>query len=449
MSHADRRIQKALLAVILAGGRGTRLGVLTEKRCKPELPFGKNRFIDFALSNVVNSNVAHTMILTQYMQQGLTVHIRKLNLNAPLWGKTVEVVPAQQRLGDESWYVGNANAVYQNHEAIRDNPADTVVILAADHIYKLDIRQLHTYHQDKCAQFTVCGMSMKSEEAAGNFGVMELDANNKIIGFEEKPKTPKIIPGREGISFGSMGIYMVEKQLLLEVLSEDHDDPLSEHDFGKNIIPKLIEKQSAIFAYDYKDNMIPGEIKIVNGVDIQQHYWRDVGRIDSYWQSLMDLVAVSPILNLYNKEWPVPTMWDMLPQAKFIFPNRERYQAEFKDHPYPFLPDMITSGGCVFDSPRNLYKAIFGRSGRTGYGADIAKSIIFDDVIIGDRVRLIHTIVEEGVRVPDGARVGYDEAEDIANGVIIDKDHDPNADNPAIRIITKDSHFRRLAPQVK
>ena len=444
MSHTDRRTNKAPLAVILAGGRGTRLGVLTEKRCKPELPFGKNRFIDFALSNVVNSNIAHTMVLTQYMQQGLITHLRKLNLNATLWGKTVEIVPAQQRLGNENWYLGNANAVYQNHEAIHANPADTVVILAADHIYKLDIRQLHTYHQDKCAQFTVCGMSMKSSEAAGNFGVMELDANNKIIGFEEKPKQPKTIPNREGISFCSMGIYMVSKQLLLDVLLEDSRDSESVHDFGKNIIPKLIARNADIYAYDYKDNVIPGETKMVNGEKVQQHYWRDVGRIDSYWQALMDLVAVDPVLNLYNQEWPVPTVWDMLPQAKFIFPNREGYQAEFKNHPYPFLPDMITSGGCVFDSPRNLYKAIFGRSGSTGYGADISKSIIFDEVTIGRKVQLTYTIVEEGVRVPDGARVGYDEAEDIANGVIIDSEHESHADHPAIRIITKDTHFRSL-----
>lgn len=441
----DRRSSKPLLAIILAGGRGTRLRVLTEERCKPEVPVGKNRFIDFALANVVNSQIInHTMILTQYMQQGLINHLGRFQLNAPLWGKSIDIVPAQQRLGDETWYLGSANAVYQNHESIRRDPAETVVILAADHLYKLDIRQFLSFHNEKNADFTVCGMVMPAHEAAGNFGVMELSADGRIMGFEEKPANPKSLPGREGMCFASMGIYIVGKEFLLKILKEDHLHPGSEHDFGKDIVPRLCKKKAAIYGYDYNENFIPGEIRLVEGVETPVHYWRDVGKIGAYWQAVMDLVEINPLLNIYNTMWPVPTAWDMLPPAKFIFPDRKHYLSEFGvANECVFFPDAILGGGCIFDSPRDFYKVVFGRSVRTAYGVDLTHSIILDNVQIGARVVLAYTIVEEGVAIPEGVRVGFDLIEDEANGVYIDEDHDSNSSHPPIRVITKKTHWQR------
>ncbi|HAT68030.1 MAG: hypothetical protein A2481_02100 [Candidatus Yonathbacteria bacterium RIFOXYC2_FULL_47_9] len=441
----DRRTSKPLLAIILAGGRGTRLYVLTETRCKPEVPVGKNRFIDFALANVVNSKIIdHTMVLTQYMQQGLINHLGRFQLSAPLWGKSIDIVPAQQRLGDGEWYLGSANAVYQNHESIRRDPADTVVILAADHLYKLDIRQFLAYHHEKKAAFTVCGMVMPEHEAVGNFGVMELDADGRILGFEEKPAKPKTLPGREGMCFASMGIYIVDKEFLLQILEEDHARPGSEHDFGNDIVPRLCRKKAAIYGYDYNENFIPGEVRLVDGVLTPVHYWRDVGKIAAYWQSVMDLVEIDPLLNVYNAMWPVPTAWDMLPQAKFIFPDREKCHREFNTGDgCTFFPDAIMGGGCIFDSPKNFYKAVLGRSVRTAYGAEIIHSIVFDNASIGAHVQIAHTIVEEGVVVPDSVCVGFDLAEDEANGVYIDESHDPNSSHPPIRVITKNTHWQQ------
>ena len=441
----DRRVCKPLLAIILAGGRGTRLRVLTEGRCKPEVPVGKNRFIDFALASVVNSKIIdHTMILTQYMQQGLINHLGRFQLNAPLWGKSVDIVPAQQRLGDETWYLGSANAVYQNHESIRRDSADTVVILAADHLFKIDIRPFLVYHNEKKAAFTVCGMVMPADEAAQNFGVMELDASGRILGFEEKPSSPKTLPGREGMCFASMGIYIVDKEFLLKILEEDHSHPGSEHDFGKDIVPRLCRMKAAIFGYDYNENFIPGEVRLEGGVETPVHYWRDVGKIDAYWKAVMDLVEIDPLLNVYNTMWPVPTAWDMLPQAKFIFPDRKRYLKEFDvEGECTFLPDILAGGGCIFDSPKRFYKVVFGRSVRTAYGAELTHSIVFDDARIDARAQLAYTIVEEGVIVPEGVRVGFDLAEDEANGVYIDEDHNPKSLHPPIRVITKNTHWQR------
>ncbi len=443
-SERDRRTGKPLLAIILAGGRGTRLRVLTEGRCKPEVPVGKNRFIDFALANVVNSQIVnHTMILTQYMQQGLVDHLGRFQLNAPLWGKSIDVVPAQQRLGDQTWYLGSANAIHQNNESIRRDPADTVVILAADHLYKLDIRQFLAYHIEKKSNFTVCGMVMPVHEAAGNFGVMKLDVSERIIGFEEKPANPKSLPGRDGMCFASMGIYIVDKEFLLKLLEEDHFHPGSEHDFGKDIVPRLCKRNAAIYGYDFNENFVPGEVRFVDGTETPVHYWRDVGKIDAYWQAVMDLVEIDPLLNVYNTMWPVPTAWDMLPQAKVIFPDRERYIREFAvTNGCAFLPDAIFGGGCIFDSPKNFCKAVFGRSIRTEFGVDLKQTIVFDNVHIGAYTSITHTIVEEGVMVPGGVRVGYDLAEDEANGVYVDEEHDPSAPHPPIRVITKQTHWK-------
>lgn len=442
----DRRTNKQVLGIILAGGRGTRLRVLTEERCKPIIPIGKNRIIDFAVATMVNSKIIDRIIvLTQYMHQEISLHLDGFNLNSPGWGKYCNAVPAQQRPGNDSWYLGNADAVYQSSASIRRDPADIVAITAADHLYKLDLSALQRYHIEKCASFTVCGMVMPCSEAAGTFGVMELDVDGRIIGFEEKPVNPKSLPGREGMCFASMGIYMVNKDFLLNILEDDHSHSGSEHDFGKDIVPRLCRKKSAIYGYNYNDNFIPGEVRSVDGIETSVHYWRDVGKISAYWQAVMDLVGIDPLLNVYNAMWPVPTAWDMLPQAKVIFPDRVRYIHEFGgENGCSFLPDAIFGGGCIFDSPKNFCKAVFGRSTRTEFGVDLQQVIAFDNVHIGAYASLTHTIVEEGVSVPEKVRVGYDLAEDEANGVYIDEEHDINAPHPPIRVITKKTHWRGM-----
>jgi glucose-1-phosphate adenylyltransferase len=420
-----------ILAIVLAGGRGNRLGPLTDYRCKPALPFGKNRLVDFALANVINSQIVnHTMILTQYMQQGLINHLSSYDLTSHAWGKSVNIVPAQQQLGDDSWYGGTANAVFQNKEMIKRDLADTVVILAADHIYKLDIRQMLAFHVESEAKFTVCGITMPLSDAAGNFGVMELDDEAKIVGFEEKPIKPKALPENPNICFASMGIYLVDKKFLFECLEEDHNDPDSEHDFGKNIIPHLIAKQAEIFGYDYNKNMIPGEIRFENGQEVQVHYWRDVGRIGPYWEAIMDLTAVVPQLNVYNKMWTVPTAWDRLSGAKFVTPDRSTRRD---------MCDTIVAGGVIVDDFRRLDRVVLSREVRTERHVELEGVVVLDGAIIGEKSILKNVIVEEGVCVPPNMQIGFDIETDRANGVIIDPYHDFSSWYAPIRVVTKSS----------
>lgn len=422
------------LAVVLAGGRGKRLGSLTAQRCKPELPFAKNRLVDFALANVINSGINHTMVLTQYMYQKLSTHIDSFNYNSQVWGKWVTIVPAMQQSDDESWYKGTANAVYQNREMIRNDPAKTVVILAADHIYKLDIRQMQAEHEASGSQFTVCGIIMQRERAAGNFGVMELDHESRIVGFEEKPLEPKHLPGQPDKCFASMGIYFVSKDFLLQCLDEDHIDENSTHDFGNDVIPKIIAARGEIYGYNYNDNIIPGEIRLNDGGEYEQvHYWRDVGRVGPYWEAVMDLTEVKPYLNLYNPYWPVPTAWDMQPPAKIVTPS-SRSNGVFEN--------SILSGGCIIDEHGIIKHVVFSRLVVTGKGANLEKVIVLDGAQIGAGCNIRNTIIEEGVIVPPGVRIGFDINEDRANSIDIDEYHDSNAWYDPIRIVTKCSFLK-------
>ncbi len=423
--------QKPVLAIVMAGGRGKRLGPLTQYRCKPEMPFATNRLIDFALANAINSQIInHVMILTQYMQQGLITHLSTHDgLISHGWGKMVNVVPAQQQHDDDSWYNGTANAVYQNRQMIRNDPAEIVVILAADHIYKLDIQQMRTFHLEQNADFTVCGLTMTPEEAAGNFGVMELDDGAHIVGFEEKPAAPKTLPDNPERCFASMGIYMVNKKFLLDVLDEDHVQEDSEHDFGKNIIPRIIAKQGAMYGYDYNENDITGEMH-GDALVAPTRYWRDVGRIGSYWEAVMDLTEVVPMINLYNKNWPIPTGWDGLPPAKFVNPDKQLMR---------HLMDTLAAGGCIVDDNTSLKQVVLSRNVRIQKHVVLERVVVFDNVTIGPRVHIKNAIVEEDTHIPPDVRIGYDLDEDIRNGVFIDTEHDPKSWYPPIRVVTKDS----------
>lgn len=426
--------QKPVLAIIMAGGRGARLGPLTQYRCKPELPFAKNRLIDFALANVINSQIInHTMILTQYMQQGLIGHLSTYDLTSHVWGKVVHIVPAQQQHDDDSWYDGTANAVYQNRNMIRENPADVVVILAADHIYKLDIRQMLAFHLTQKAEFTVCGLTMARTSAARNFGVMELDSESRILGFEEKPAVPKALPDDHDRCFASMGIYMVNKQFLLDVLEADHVNPDSKHDFGQNIIPSLIANDESLYGYDYNENIIPGEMHAENGLVKPVRYWRDVGRIGPYWEAVMDLTEVVPMINLYNKNWPVPTAWDRLPPAKFVNPDKQSIR---------HLSNLLVAGGCIVDDNNSFDHVVLSRNVRVEKHVMLRRAIVFDEVTIGPNVQIQNAIVEEGSTIPPLARIGFDCDEDRANGVHVDTEHDLKSWHPPIRVVTKGSFMK-------
>lgn len=432
--HVRIGFQKPLLAIVMAGGRGERLGPLTECRCKPEMPFAKNRLIDFALANVINSQIInHTMILTQYMQQGLIAHLSTYDLTSHVWGKMVNIVPAQKQHDDDSWYDGTANAVYQNRKMIRDDPADIVVILAADHIYKLDIRQMLAFHLEQKAEFTVCGLTVPPAVASGNFGVMELNSDSRIVGFEEKPLVPKPLPESPELCFASMGIYMVNKAFLLDLLDADHVREQSEHDFGKNIIPHIIAKGGALYGYDYNENVIPGEMHVRDEKGTLVRYWRDVGRIGPYWEAVMDLTEVVPMINLYNTNWPVPTAWDRLPPAKFVNPDKQ---------PMRSLANTLVAGGCIVDDNTSLNHVVLSRNVRIQKHVALERVVVFDGVTIGPRVQIQNAIVEEGAIIPADVRIGYDIDEDIRNGVYVDEKHDALAGYPPIRVVTKESFMK-------
>ena len=435
-----------VMCIILAGGRGSRLKWLTDHRAKPAIPFGgKYRIIDFPLCNAIESGIRYTAILTQYKSDQLNDHIRMLDLTSSVYGRYVDSIPAQQRTG-EDWFRGTADAVYQNHRMLsQKTDFDTVVILAGDHICKFDIRKLYLFHKEKGSGFTVCGLEMPSSEASGNFGVMEVDEYSKIIGFEEKPEVAKEIPGKEGFSCVSTGIYMIDKQLLMKLLAEDHVDSKSSHDFGNDIIPKAIEEYVVHF-FNMENSVAPGENSV---------YWRDVGRIGQYHEAQMDLVQPEPQINLYNERWHLRTIHDIRAPWKSIFPDANAYMHEFvlneeadiffagkrgKEEIISFLkermyfPNVTAAGGTVFDSPRCLDMVVAGRDVRTEWGASLHKTVLFDGVKIGPRSVIQNSILDNGVVIPPNTIIGYDVDDDEARGIHIDEDS-------GIRVVTDDACF--------
>lgn len=383
-----------VIAVVLAGGRGERLMPLTNGRAKPAVPFaGKWTIFDFVMNSIINSEISKTMVLTQYGAQALIDHIEGFSFSNPLYGQSVKCVPAQMRIGSE-WYKGTADAVFQNLGLISSNKEINIVaILAGDHVIKIDIRQVCEFHNKNKSMFTVCCLAMPSSEAAGNFGVVEVDENNRIIGFEEKPENPKEIPDRPGFSFVSIGNYVSDLQYLSNVLEDDAHSNVSSHDFGNDVIPKIIRTNDFIFAYDFGKNNIPGERHI---------YWRDVGRISTYHEVHMDLVSPEPELSLYNKEWPLRTFPDGLPPAKFVNPGQ--------------YEQLITSGGCIIDGAC-IEKSVLNREVRVEFGSQIYESILLDSVHISAWSKIERAIIGQGVYVPEGVCVGCNAEEDERRGL--------------------------------
>jgi glucose-1-phosphate adenylyltransferase len=389
------RLTRHTLALVLAGGRGSRLYELTNWRAKPALYFGgKYRIIDFPLSNCVNSGIRQIGVLTQYKAHSLIRHlVRGWSHFKKEFGEYVEVLPASQRHSDD-WYQGTADAVYQNLDIIRSERPDFVLILSGDHVYKMDYGPMLVDHVESGADMTVCCLEVPVEEAANTFGVMEVDANGRVTGFQEKPAKPAEIPGRPGMALASMGNYVFSTEFLYERLIEDAADPDSSHDFGHDVIPAMI-KECHVHAYPFRDPAT-GE----------KAYWRDVGTLDSFWQANIELISTTPQLNLYEREWPLWTYQEQSPPAKFVWDYEGRQGRAL---------DSMVSGGCIISGSRVSESVIFSNARVHSY-SDVHACVLLPDVEVGRNVSLRNAIVDRGVRIPDGLRVGMDPEEDRDNG---------------------------------
>jgi glucose-1-phosphate adenylyltransferase len=382
-----------LLGIVLAGGAGERLRPLTSRRAKPAVPFGgKYRIIDFVINNFINSRMQNIKILVQNLSQPLINHVNKLWPSVPVYNFYVQAIPAQKRVSEE-WYKSTADAVYQNLNIFVDNPQyKRVAIFSGDHIFKMDVSQLDQFHQEKCADFTISAMVIGAEDAS-RFGILEIDEQKRVIGFEEKPEHPKEIPGKPGFCLTSMGNYIADITTLTEILNEDAETEGSTHDFGKDVIPFMLKKGLRLFAYDFADNKVPGEDDI---------YWRDVGTIRAYWEANMDLVSIKPELNLYNDLWPLRTTPDFTPPAKCVFRQW-------------LMDNSILSGGCIVTEAQ-LSNSVLCQRVRVERGALVCESVIFADVRIGEGAKIRKTIIDKNVQVPPFTRIGYSREEDEARG---------------------------------
>jgi glucose-1-phosphate adenylyltransferase len=390
---------KEVLAVVLAGGKGSRLGPLTRDRAKPAVPFGGvYRIIDFTLSNCLNSGLRRILVLTQYKAMSLDRHITLgwRNYLCRELGEFIDVVPPQQRI-DEKWYQGTADAVYQNIYTLEKERPEFVVILAGDHIYKMDYSKLVAFHQEQTADVTIAALRVRTREAARQFGIMQVDSHGRVIGFEEKPAEPKSIPGNPEYCLASMGIYVFNAPFLFDELCRDATLPDSAHDFGRNLIPSMIHSRR-VFAFPFLDENRK-----------QDAYWRDVGTIDSYYQANLELTQVEPQLNLYDDHWPVRTYQPNLPPSKYVFKSNERCGAAY---------DSLVCAGAII-SGGEVTRTIVGPQTRVNSYAHVEDSILFARVDIGRHARIRRAIIDKGVRVPEGFQVGYDEEEDLARGFTV------------------------------
>ena len=386
-------LTKNTVALILAGGRGTRLKDLTDLRSKPAVPFGgKFRIIDFPLSNCINSGIRRIGVATQYKSHSLIQHIQRG------WGflrgefnEFVEIWPAQQRVA-EDWYKGTADAVYQNLDIIRNIGAEYVLILAGDHIYKMDYGQMLATHVRNQADMTVACINVPIEDAKA-FGVIGVDGADRVIDFKEKPEKPDALPDNPTQAFASMGIYVFNAAFLYEQLIRDADDPNSEHDFGKNVIPQIISKYR-VFAHRFTDSCI--------GREKQTYYWRDVGTVDAYWEANMEMTKVTPELNLYDADWPIWTYQEQLPPAKFVFNSDERRG---------MATDSLISGGCIISGAVINQSVLFSDVHVHSF-SQIEDSVIMPNVEVGRHVKLKRVVVDKGASIPDGMEIGFDLALD-------------------------------------
>ncbi len=394
-----------ILSIVLAGGVGSRLFPLTADRAKPAVPIGgRYRLIDIVLSNFVNSGLYKIKVITQYKSDSLNKHISRGWHFPYIIGQYVEAVPAQQRV-DKSWFKGSADAIYQSLNVFADENPDLLVIFGGDHIYTMDVRQMIDFHLLVGADLTIAAIPMPVSEAS-QFGVIEVDANWRVVGFQEKPKNPKEMPTRPGWSLVSMGNYVFDPIPLVSQLARDAEDDTSAHDFGKNIIPRMVEDGYRVYVYDFSMNTVPDQTEREKG------YWRDVGTISSYFDANMDLVGVTPIFNLYNRRWPIHTYNLPLPPAKFVFADGPRMG---------LATNSLVSEGCIISGGR-IDRSILSPLVRINSYSQIEECIIFEGVEVGRNVRLRRCIVDKNIRIPAGEEIGYDVEKDRQRFTVTEDD---------------------------
>jgi glucose-1-phosphate adenylyltransferase len=417
-------MQLRVLAFVLAGGKGTRLYPLTKERAKPAVPFGgRYRIIDFVLSNLINSGIFSIYVLTQFKSQSLLQHLREgWEVSGLLKNNFIIPVPAQMRSAQEDWYRGTADAIHQNINLIQQADPNVVVIFGADHIYRQNIRQMIEYHVEKRAGVTIAAVPV-DKELASEFGVIETTSDGSIVGFHEKRADAPTMPGDPLRVHASMGNYIFSTDLLLRELIADGQREESSHDFGKDILPSLIGR-AGMYAYDFQTNIIPGD-----PIPSPQ-YWRDVGTLDAYYEASMDLRAVSPELNLYNRQWPLRTAGYYDAPAKFVFDEEGRRGMAIDTI---IAGSSIVSGGIVRGS-------ILGRGVRVHTGASVENSVIFDNCDIGRRAKVRRAILDKNVKVLPGAEIGYNLEEDrekyhvTDSGIVVVDGHHTTVDIATIQV---------------
>jgi glucose-1-phosphate adenylyltransferase len=398
-----------VLTMIMAGGEGSRLKPLTSDRTKPAVPFGGNyRIIDFVLSNFVNSGFMKIFVLTQFKSHSLLQHMREgWRVSSGIVKQFIDPVPAQMRIG-KKWYEGTADAIFQNMNLIDDEDPDQVCIFGGDHIYRMDVRQMLRFHSKRQAVLTVAAIRVPIQDAH-HFGIIEVDEEWRMTGFVEKPEnSPKTIPGNPDYVLASMGNYIFERGPLVDELKKDSKDKNSDHDFGKNILPKMFPEGN-VFVYDFSQNFIPGLEEEEKG------YWKDVGTLDTYWEANMDLVGVHPHFNLYNKKWPVLTYIPPLPPAKFVhFSDLRTGHA---------INSMISSGAII--SGALVENSVVGYNVRIHSFAHVEHSVIMNNVSIGRGAKIRKTIIDKHVQIASEVQIGYDLEADkkrfevTENGVVV------------------------------
>ena len=389
-----------VLVIVLAGGEGKRLMPLTADRAKPAVPFGGiYRLIDFALSNVVNSGYLKIVVLTQYKSHSLDRHVTKTWRMSTMLGNYVAPIPAQQRI-DKSWYQGSADAIFQSLNTIVDEKPDIVVVVGADHVYRMDFSQMVEQHIESGAGVTVAAIRQPID-MADQFGVIEVQADDhtRIKAFREKPADPDGLPDSPGEILASMGNYVFDAQTLIEAVTADSTLEGSKHDMGGDIVPAMVKLGTA-YTYDFKKNVIPG------GTERDTGYWRDVGTMDSYFDAHMDLVSIHPIFNLYNYDWPIYTSHGPYPPAKFVHGHHGRFGEALNS---AVSPGVVISGARVSGS-------VVSPDVKVHSYTEIDSSVILDGVQIGRHCRIQRAVIDKNVIIPEGASIGFDQEHDIARG---------------------------------
>ena len=396
-ARVQERLARRTLALVLAGGRGSRLKQLTDRRAKPAVFFGgKFRIIDFALSNCLNSNIRRIAVLTQYKAHSLLRHLQMgWSFLRPEMNEFLDLLPAQQRLDEATWYRGTADAVFQNFDIFRAARPEFFVVLAGDHIYKMDYSNMLADMRARGADCIVACVEVPLAQAS-EFGIMAVDPSMRITDFQEKPRTPPAVPGKPDHALASMGVYAFSADFLYSELQRDHDDPTSSHDFGKDVIPHIVGRGHAV-AHRFEDSC-------VTTTPDADPYWRDVGTIDAYWAANLDLVMPVPQLDIYDPNWPIWTYQQQLPPAKFVFNDDDRRGVAV---------DSMVSGGCIVSGAHVARSLLFSNVRVNSY-ARTREAVVLPEVEVGRYARLSKVVIDRGCRIPEGLIVGEDALDDEA-----------------------------------